>query len=187
MIQKTEATTGSNSDKKQWRLASGELVVDKENSHIHEMPDGLFDEAIARINSNGRDKISEEVDFGREIGKCALVEAGEGDEVFYALRPRRSCLARFVKNREAAPCSTLTIILEKGVDNKFSETYYVIVTAYIGYISYPFPWDKKYFNSPEKDAEKERAMEFWGSRALVPEIESIVPGTETNVCPQIYD
>lgn len=187
MLQKPETENVLSSDKKQWRLASGELVVDKENSHIHEMLDGLFDEAIVRINSGGRNKISEEIDFGRDIGKCALVETNDEDEVFYALRPRRSCLARFVKNRKADSCSTLTIILEKGVENKFQEVYYVVVTAYVGHVSYPFPWDKKYFNSPEKDDEKKKAVEFWKNKALIPEIELIVPGTETDVCPKIYD
>ena len=82
----------------EWKLKSGERVVDRHRSHLHESVVPLLPAALAQIDSNGRNYFVEGVDFDQPIGETICVATGPGDEIVYAQRPNRAGLTRFVEN-----------------------------------------------------------------------------------------
>ena len=154
-----------------WRLKSGEVVVDRFRSHLHNGVERLLPEALGRIDSAGREFLVEEVDFSRLVGETTCVVTGgpEGGAIVYAQRPERFGLSRFVKNRRPEPCSSIVVILKAGDGGE-----YVLITAFVGTRPEPEPWDRN---------ATERSVEFWSSHALVWGSEPTVPGTETDRCP----
>lgn len=166
------------------KLRSGETVIDRPGSHLHEGVQELLVEALARIDSKGRQFIEAEVDFSRVIGESTLVETGLDDIIVYAQRPKRAGLTRFVKNRTTEPRTTLVLILKKGNMNQVPGEYYVMLTGYIGHITPGEPWNERDFVCrPDPDKARREAREFWDKHALVYGAEPILPGTETSVCP----
>jgi hypothetical protein len=161
----------------EWKLKSGERVVDRHRSHLHESVVRLLPDALARIESKGRNFLIEEVDFGSTIGETVCVPTGPGDVVVFAQRPNRRGLSRFVKNRKSEPCSSVVVIL-KTADGEPGA--YVLLTAFIGRKPEPEPWDRNAIRTSDDLA---RAKAFWGSRALVWGSEAVLPGTETYQCP----
>jgi hypothetical protein len=129
--------------------------------------------ALARIKSGGRQFLVEEVDFGRPIGETICIATRPGDEIVYAQRPNRQGLTRFVKNRQPEPCNSVVVIL-KTADTVEDAGKYVLVTAFVGRLAEPEPWDR---NATEK------SVEFWSSHALIWGYEEVIPGTVTSVCP----
>lgn len=153
------------------KLKSGEAVVDRYNSHLHSNVLDILPEALEKIETKGRKFLVEEVNLGRIIGETICVAAGSSDEIVYAKRPKRFGLTRFVKNRQAEPCSTVVVILKTADEQPGT---YVLVTAFIGGKPEPEPWDK---NATPK------SRDFWASHALVWGKEETITGTETSVCP----
>jgi len=150
-------------------LKSGETVVDRHNSHLHESARRHLSEVLGQIESAGRDFLVEEIDLGRVIGETICVATGLGDQIIYAKRPRRHGLTRFVKGSKPESCRFLVVILKAT-----REGGYVLITAFIGRKAEPEPWDR---NATEK------SEVFWSSHALIWGSEEIVPGTETSRCP----
>lgn len=153
-----------------WKLGSGETVVDRHRSHMHGSLESLVCEALQRISSAGRKFLIEEVDFGRIVGETVCVTTGPGDKILFAQRPGRFGLSRFVCNRKPEDCSKMVIILKKAEEDDC----YVLITAFIGHKPEPEPWDRN---------ATVRSRDFWISRALVWGAEPVVVGTETAVCP----
>src|ERR1039457_2655567 len=54
-----------------------------------------------------------ERDMGEVIGTIDIIETTDGDEIAYAVRPRRQVYSRFVKNKTSAPSNWVTMILYK--------------------------------------------------------------------------
>lgn len=150
-------------------LASGELVVDRHQSHLHESVLPHLPAALVQINSEGRRFLIEEIEFDRIVGESVCVQTTGADEIVWAKRPGRLGHSRFVKNRRAEPCKSIVVILKAG---DYGE--YFIVTAFIGHRPEPEPWDRN---------ATANSRDFWNSHALVWGSEEIVPGTETTVCP----
>lgn len=156
-------------------LKSGEVVVDRYNSHLKDGIAHILPDALARIESEGRKYIVEEVDFGCQIGETICVATGLDDEIVFAKRPKRFGYTRFVKNRRPEPCSSIVVIL-KTADGQPG---YVLVTAFIGKKPEPEPWDLRNFAQQKNPAEAERkAIEFWSSHALIYGSDQIIAGTE---------
>jgi len=151
-------------------LKSGEVVVDRFNSHLHQSVRPILAEALSRVESAGRKFFVEEVDFGRPVGETVCVPTGPSDQIVFAKRPKRFGLSRFVKNRKAEPCSSVVVIL-KTADGQQG---FVLVTAFIGRRPEPEPWDRN---------ATANSRAFWSSHALVWGSEEIIPGTETEKCP----
>lgn len=157
------------------RLASGELVVDREDSHVQSHPTvlPLIREALASVHADGRNEFAEEVDLGRVVGETICVETakdGSDDKIVYARRPPRRGLTRFVKNKRSAPCRHVTVVLKKITGGG-----YLLMTAYIGRRSPAEPWDQKWAT--------EESFRFWSTHALMWNKEEIEEGTETTICP----
>lgn len=147
-------------------LKSGEEVVDRFNTHLHPEIELLLPEALLKIESKGRKFLREQIDFGRVVGTTTCVWTKLGDKIIYAKRPRRFGLTRFVKNRPPEPTQFLSIILKVG---DIETGKYVLVSAYIGELGEPEPWDRNV---------SENSVRFWNSHALIWSSEETIPGTE---------
>lgn len=153
------------------QLASGQPVVDRYNSHIHQNVLELLPEAFEKIQLGKEEFMVVQVDFDRIVGQTTCVETDSGDKIVYAQRPKHQGLTRFVKNRLPEDCSSVTVILKEADGAKGT---YVLISAFIGKKAEHEPWDRN--ATPA-------AVEFWSSHALVWGSEPIVPGTETDICP----
>jgi hypothetical protein len=149
-------------------LASGERVIVRSASHIHDNValEKYLVQALGKIKSNNQNLIEDEVDFGEPIGNTICVSTDDNDEIIFARRPKRGGYTRFVKNRQSEPTSKLTVILTK--DRQTND--YLILTTYFGPKAEPEPWDYKARGS---------ALVFWRNHALVYGLEPIVEGTAT--------
>lgn len=158
---------------KTWKLGSGEIVFDRENSHVATHPTvlPLLDEALSCVLSERRKVIEETLWFNRVVGETICVETSEQDEVLYAQRPNRDGLTRFVKNRQPNSCSCVTVSLFQAAEGDK----YILHTAYIGQKAPAEPWDEQ--------RASDEAIAFWRSHALVWGREDVIPGTETSQCP----
>lgn len=153
------------------RTKTGERVVDRsDSSHIHETVRPFLVEAISKIETNKCKFIIAPIEMGRIVGGNACLETGQGDEIVFAQRPGRADLTRFVKNRQAEPCSIVTLILKQ----KEVAEEYVLLTAFIGPPAELEPWHPN-----ATDISKN----FWNTHALVWGSEKIIPETETSICP----
>lgn len=153
-----------------WVLKSGEIVVDRHQSHLHQSVAHLLPDALSQIETRGRNFFIEEVDFGRPIGETICVATGHDDKIVYAKRPKRFGFSRFVKNRTPEPCDRIMVILKR---DDFKD-YYVLITAFVGHRPEPEPWDRNANGN---------SLAFWNSHALVWGCEPVIPGTETSKCP----
>jgi hypothetical protein len=157
-------------EKKLLILKTGENVVDRYQSHLHNDVLQILPGALSKVESNGRKFIVEEIQMGRIIGETICVATKPGDQIVYAKRPKRFGLTRFVKNQKPELSSSVVTILKKAEEGDF----FILITAFIGNIAEPEPWDR---NATEK------SRDFWETHALVWGYEEIVPGTETIECP----
>lgn len=151
-------------------LASGEAVIDRFRSHVHDGIAQLLPVALSRVQSNGRKFLIEEVDFGQPIGETICVPTGPGDEIVYAIRPKRFGHSRFVKNRKPEPCSKVVVILKR---DDF-EDYCVLITAFVGHRPEPEPWDRNANGASHA---------FWNSHALIWGCEEVMHNTVITECP----
>lgn len=157
------------------RLASGEPVIDRKDSHArtHASVFAVLAEALALVDCKGRKSVYTTLDLGRTVGESICVETsrdGGGDEIVYAQRPNRRGLTRFVKNRAPVPTSRVTVSVKRGCGGS-----YTLMTAFVGPGTPAEPWDQNYA-TPE-------SRTFWSTHALVWGREEVLPGTETTVCP----
>ena len=148
--------------------------VDVDTSHAitHFAHHPKLREAVERVIptlEGGPEWVRIERDTGEMIGTTDLVETTEGDDIVYALRPRRQVYSRFVKGKEARPTSWITIAL-----HKLGEREYELYTAFVGRNTPSFPGG---------DYLPEESKAFWANHALVWDSQDIVPGSETTTCP----
>jgi hypothetical protein len=147
-----------------WKLKSGDLVIDRQRSHLHEGVIPILDEVLPKIASQGRAFFSATIDLGRIVGETTCLETNEGDDIIFAQRPGRVGLTRFVKNRQAEATSLVTVILKKIGFQK-----YLLITAWLGGKAEPEPWDRN--ATP-------RSADFWRRHALLWGSEPVLPNTE---------
>lgn len=154
------------------RLASGELVVDRKDSHVASHPTvvPLLAEMFSRLHSDGRESFFGEVNLGRVIGENIRVETTGADEIVFAQRPSRRGLTRFVKNRQPEPCSDVVVLLKRIAGGA-----YVLITAFIGTRCPAEPWDSQWAS--------EKSVPFWNTHALIWGHEAVIADTETKECP----
>ena len=65
-------------------LASGEMVYDRPNSHLHAEVSGLLPEIFANLSSGEERFITYEHDFGRIVGNNYCVATNSGDTIIWA-------------------------------------------------------------------------------------------------------
>jgi hypothetical protein len=98
------------------RLASGQKVVDRKTSHLHESPQmrDLLREAFQHMQLTDEKFVRAIIDFNRPIGESMCVSTGPEDTIIYAQREKRAGLTRFAMNRSPEPTQLLNIILMKN-------------------------------------------------------------------------
>jgi len=153
------------------RFASGELVIDRKDSHAatHPAVHSILAELISCVDSNQRVRFCESIDFGRIVGETICVETHDGDDIIYARRPPRRELTRFVKNQQPEPTQWATACFAR-----LSGGAYLLLTAFVGPHAPAEPWDK---------FATEESVAFWNTHALVWGVEETESGTETTICP----
>jgi len=152
------------------RLASGEVVVDRSPSHLHE--DGAaenIEEALGRVSSRSKKFIETEVSFDRVVGQTICVETDDTDRIVYAKRRGRDGYSRFTKSRKPKDCDQMVVVLKR-----IDWSTYILITAFVGESGEREPFD------PEASSE---SLDYWSNHALVWGEEEVVLGTETTDCP----
>jgi hypothetical protein len=102
-----------------------QVFLDYKNTHVEyhllETPNliDLVREVLPTIESNDEKQVIVERDLGRPVGTTNLVETASEDEIVYAKRIGRNEYSRFVKNRELLTCSSIVVVLRKGVSGYF--------------------------------------------------------------------
>lgn len=147
-------------------LQSGEVVIDRPNSHNH-LAGEFLREALGLIDSDDRDHLVELVDMGRVIGTSRCVQTTDTDKIVYAHRLGRSGPTRFVLGREPEPTTAATVVLKR--DHTRLGTL-ILITAWAGAASEAEPWDPHH-----TEESYEQSRRFWANHALVPVPE---PGDE---------
>ncbi len=145
----------------------GAKVFDRiDGSHFHEEGGFTLDmlnAALSTIDTRGWRRVTEQVDFGHVIGKTTCVELEPGDDVVMVFRNGRNGCTPMVKNREAQPCSSVTVALARDESLTEDGNSYVLLTAYIGSHAPREPWD----HGIRRDDELQECKEFWDTHALV--------------------
>lgn len=164
-----------------WRLATGENVVMRPKSHLHEEARKFIAEALSRVSADSRQYVEAEVDLGRNIGQTICVRTTDADDIVYAKRWRRKGLSRLVRNRHPESCTTVFLALKKADEDAER---YILMTAFIGAKAEPEPWDDEYFSQQVDSAvARQKAIKFWLNHALILQIEDVAPETITDKCP----
>lgn len=154
----------------------GYPVYDRHNSHLHKEVVPFLEAALARIHTDDRAYIREDVLFDQPIGVSHRVTTCDKDEIVFAQRINRVGLTRFVKHRQPDPSSTMVVVLKRSDCGK----YYVLITAYVGNQGLAEPWDwERHFRSSEPLQSYAASVDYWNSHALVWDPQEIVPGSET--------
>ena len=154
--------------RKVYRSKDGQPIFNRVNSHLHKGIEPILESIAEQIDCKGRVFIQQEISFNEVIGESILVRLNPGDEVVYAVRKGRKGYSKFVLNRQPEECRTAAIVL-KRVDEG-----YLIITAFIGRLSAPEPWDKN---------ETAESLPFWNSHALIYGHEDVDEDTFTDICP----
>jgi len=141
-------------------------------THIHEGTEPLLTIVFEQIRDLNSAFIEKEYPFPSVIGKTTCVETNDDDTVFYAIRKDRKGHSRFVLNREPEDTQSLTVVLKRASD------YYIIITCFLGKLAQPEPYDPK---------ATQDSIDFWSRHALIFEKETIIPDTETNICPLVLN
>lgn len=140
-------------------LGSGEMVVDRTNSHSH-VTNELLERALFLVDSRGRNFIVEEVDFGEVIGLSQCIETYQNDNIVVAYRRNRKGPSRFVLDHSPEPSSKVTVILMR--DDK-KEGVMILISAWVGDRGMPEPWDPIH----DQDETLLKAQQYWSNHALV--------------------
>ena len=142
-------------------------------THFEDTPQlkALVIKALASQTPGSDQYIPLVVDLHRTIGTSDLVDVTGTDEIMYAIRKNREedGYVPFTKTKKAQECSTVAMWLTplKGG--------YELLSAWIGTIDdMPFPQHPD--ATPASKA-------FWRTHALVWGSQSVIPGSETTVCP----
>jgi hypothetical protein len=120
---------------------------------------------IARIESNQRPFIRVTGRFQSARWGTKVVETDVDDEIFFAYRPPKQELSRFVRNRQPEPTNKLTVMLSRSKRGD-----YFLLAAYPGPAVPAEIWDERaHHRNPNPAASRKHSREFWASHAYLPE------------------
>jgi hypothetical protein len=118
------------------------------------------------------DSLEFDLDMGRTVGTCDVVETDETDDLVYALRKNHleQGFVPFTKSRAAQPDSHISISLIANKDGT-----YQLSSAWIG------AWDDPPF--PQQPNATAESKQYWSKHAFVWGGQAIEPGSAINNCP----
>lgn len=157
-------------------LGSGELVIDRNNSHCH-VDLALLREALQRVKlPSNMHFLKTVVGLGRVIGQSHIVSTRDvsAEHILWAIRKGRNGWSRFCKVGQAQPCSSLVIILKKTEENSRQ---YVLISAFVGDDSYRELYDPR--------AQQADIM-FWREHALLWGCEEVDESTIQQYSPYVF-
>jgi hypothetical protein len=151
-------------------------VTNRLNTHVAGAALRWLKYAIPRIDTRGRSYVSEEIEFPKVIGMSIVVPTEPGDNIVYALRPRRLRLSRMVVGKEPIPTRHFTVNLLSRREEPGS---YLIISAWLGARAAPEPaeltkmflqgvgiYDPNFGYISRRQEQKE-SRKFWDSHAFV--------------------
>ncbi len=154
------------------RLASGEVVVDRPNSHNHLIEDIsrgaaaiILASSLASVNASERDFIRPVVKppVGRNRLRTRCVETSELDDIVFAYRLGRSGQSRIVLDRQPERTNYISMTLSRS---KQSASRMILIAATPG-IAEPEPWDRHLTNRSRLAARRVASERFWLRHALI--------------------
>jgi hypothetical protein len=113
-----------------------------------------------------------DIDMGKTIGTCDVIETDDTDEIIYALRKNRpeQGYVPFTKSRVAKPDSYISIALTTRLDNA-----YQLFSAWIG------TWDDPPF--PQQPHATAESKPYWSKHAFVWGSQEIELDSVISTCP----
>lgn len=147
------------------KTKDGHEVSERTKSHVHAGAKKHLREALAEINTEDASFIKKEVIFGKNIGLTYCVKTNSKDTTYLKRRANRRGPSRFVLNREPEPCKSMVVILKK------IKMGYLLVTAFVGKMAEPEPWDTRAFKADARgfEAARHASIQFWKHNALIQE------------------
>lgn len=161
-------------------LSSGELVIQRNNPHDHEVDLSHLVMALGRTESSGQSFLAIGLDLGFQVGFAHCVPVKALDRVFYGKRflnrekqKVRTGFSKFTYENPV-PTSQICVVLLKA--KEYDSPTYILISSWYGPLAPPEPWDPK--ATPESKV-------FWDKHALTYKGNewSLVPGTKTKNCP----
>lgn len=128
----------------------------------------LAKELLATHNISGA-AVEIEQDFGRIIGNSEVVETTAKDTILYAKMLKKDTYCRFVRKRQMAPSSYLSIIIRRNEDG-----IYELADVRVGRLTPPFP--------AEDETESDGKL-YWENHAIVLEGQPLQLRTLTKTAP----
>lgn len=154
-----------------------QIFYDSVNSHAstHFADTPNLRELVVEVLENrdiNKDELEFDIDMGRSVGTCDVVETDSSDEIVYAFRKNRreQGYVPFTKSRPAQPNSYVSIALLANPDGT-----YELSSAWIG------TWDDPPF--PQQPHATDESKPYWSTHAFVWGSQEIIPGTELDKCP----
>ncbi len=145
---------------------NGKIVVPaqtKEHLAAHPEVADLLEEAISKVEITGQ-FLALEIPMGRVVGKDGVVTTepvAVGEVCTFASRPGRAKPSRVVVGIDA-PDTDKVVVLAFPDKESPSDTA-VLITSFLGSLAAKEPWDP----NMRSDAEREAALVYWCSHALV--------------------
>ena len=150
-------------------------MIDRPRSHIDEQVKALLPETLLQVSVTAEDQFVERtVTHDHVVGQSKVVTIQPGNIIFYAQRPRRDGLSKFVAQREPEDTTSVTVVLKKTDE----QDTYVLITAYIGEKAGLEPWDRR---ATDQD------MEYWRAHAFVEGATEYLPETRTVEPPEYFN
>jgi hypothetical protein len=160
-----------------YRTACGATIelTERSRQHLAAHPDAfdILPEAIGKLRLPRQSHSEMEVDMGRIVGITTCISTptiAPDDKTFFALRNGRQLPSRVITGSLGTPTSKVVVIAKKEQSGRN-----FLVTAWIGVLAKKEPWDR-FIKGPHQFQE---CLDFWCSRALVHEPETMGPVFES--------
>lgn len=157
-------------------LGSGQLVLDRPNSHCH-LELSLLREALGYVKlADGMNFSKEIVNMGRVVGQCNIVDTRNvsPEHILWAIRHGRNGWSRFCKIGQARDCSSIVLILKRTEENPRQ---YLLISAFVGDVSYRELYDPRV---------QQADIMFWRDHALLWGCEPVYESTIQQHSPYVF-
>lgn len=151
---------------------NGIKIMEGINSRITQQTRHVLTELIPTIEIDQSKPIFHlQVKLENFSGNQYCIEVDENDKIIYAKRWKKNAYYKFVIDKKPVQTNEFTVILKQ------IEDFHMILAAFFGPKTEPFPWDK--------NADPEKSIAFWEKHAIVLSGEfDIKPETITGYLPE---
>lgn len=139
-------------------------VIIARNPHLLNLIKEILERAEVTLDS-----LDLTCDLKRTVGYTETVASKDEDVVFYAREAKAEAFTRFVKNRQTAPTSIVSLRLKRSGPDQ-----YTVIRVRLGKFSPPLPGS---------GSENAMSQSFWAKHAVVYNGQSIMASSVTKQCP----